>query len=37
MFIVEEPEIFYVKKENFPLKEETYEIIGLANFQICFK
>jgi len=30
MFEVEEPEIFYSKKENFPLKDETYKIIGLA-------
>lgn len=30
MFTVEEPEIFYAKKDNFPLKNETYKIIGLA-------
>ena len=30
MLIVEEPEIFYSKKENFPMREETYKIIGLA-------
>ena len=30
MIIVEEPEVFYSKKENFPLREETYKIIGLA-------
>jgi len=28
--IVEEPEIFYARKDNFPLREETYKIIGLA-------
>ena len=30
MFIVEEQELFYARKESFPLKEETYKIIGLA-------
>lgn len=30
MFKIEEPEIFYAKKENFPFKDETYKIIGLA-------
>ena len=30
MFKIEEPEIFYSKKEDFPLKVETYKIIGLA-------
>jgi len=30
MFTVEEPEIFYSQKGNFPLKDETYKIIGLA-------
>jgi GxxExxY protein len=30
MYIVEEPEGFYARKENFPLKAETYKIIGLA-------
>ncbi len=30
MFIIEEPEIFYAKKEDFPLKDETYKLIGLA-------
>ena len=30
MFIVEEPEMFYTRKEDFPLKAETYKIIGLA-------
>jgi GxxExxY protein len=30
MFEVEEPEIFYSKKESFPLKDETYRIIGMA-------
>lgn len=30
MFIIEEPEIFYAQKGNFPLKDETYKIIGLA-------
>ncbi len=30
MFIVEDPEMFYSRKENFPLKTETYKIIGLA-------
>lgn len=30
MFIVEEPEVFYSRKENFPMREETYKIIGLA-------
>jgi hypothetical protein len=30
MLTVEEPEKFYSRKENFPLRKETYEIIGLA-------
>ncbi|MEI8047850.1 MAG: GxxExxY protein [Bacteroidota bacterium] len=30
MFIVEDPEMFYSRKENFSLKTETYKIIGLA-------
>lgn len=30
MFYIEEPEIFYARKEDFPLKAETYKIIGLA-------
>lgn len=30
MFIVEEPENFYSIQEYFPLKNETYKIIGLA-------
>ena len=30
MLIVEEPETFYLNKENLPLHEETYKIIGLA-------
>lgn len=30
MFKVEESEMFYARKENFPLKDETYKIIGLA-------
>ncbi|MGZ3864685.1 MAG: GxxExxY protein [Bacteroidia bacterium] len=30
MLKVEDPEIFYSKKEEFPLKTETYKIIGLA-------
>ena len=30
MLIVEESEIFYSKKENFLMREETYKIIGLA-------
>ncbi len=30
MFKVEESEMFYSKKEDFLLKEETYKIIGLA-------
>ena len=30
MFTVEEPEMFYARKDNFLLKEETYKIIGLA-------
>ena len=25
MFKIEEPEIFYAKKENFPLKDENYK------------
>lgn len=28
--IVEDPEVFYSRKENFPMREETYKIIGLA-------
>jgi len=30
MLIVEDPEMFYSKKEDFPMREETYKIIGLA-------
>ena len=30
MHEIEEPEVFYASKEGFPLKEETYKIIGLA-------
>ncbi len=30
MLIVEEPETFYSRKENFSMREETYKIIGLA-------
>ena len=30
MFIIEEPEAFYSKKEDFLMKDETYKIIGLA-------
>jgi len=30
MFIVEDPEMFYSRKEDFLLKSETYKIIGLA-------
>lgn len=30
MFVVEDPEMFYERKEDFPLKSETYKIIGLA-------
>jgi len=30
MFFIEEPEMFYGRKEDFPLKAETYKIIGLA-------
>ena len=30
MFIVEDTEMFYGRKESFPLKAETYKIIGLA-------
>jgi len=30
MFVVEEPDTFYLRKENFPMREETYKIIGLA-------
>lgn len=30
MLIVEDPEMFYSNKENFPMREETYKIIGLA-------
>ena len=30
MHIVEDPESFYSKRENFEMREETYEIIGLA-------
>jgi len=30
MFKVEESKMFYARKENFPLKDETYKIIGLA-------
>jgi len=30
MFKAEEPEMFYAHKENFPLRDETYKIIGLA-------
>ena len=30
MFKVDDPEMFYARKENFPLKAETYKLIGLA-------
>lgn len=30
MYIIEEPEAFYSKKEDFLMKDETYKIIGLA-------
>ncbi len=30
MFYVEEPEMFYARKDDFPLKAETYKIIGRA-------
>jgi GxxExxY protein len=30
MLVVDEPEISYLKVGNFPMKEETYKIIGLA-------
>jgi GxxExxY protein len=30
MFVIEEPEAFYLRKESFLMKEETYKIIGLA-------
>jgi len=30
MLIVEEQETFYLRKDNFPMREETYKIIGLA-------
>jgi len=30
MLIVEEPELFYSRKDNFPMREESYKIIGLA-------
>lgn len=30
MFRIEEPEMFYGRKDDFPLKAETYKIIGLA-------
>lgn len=30
MLIVEDSEGFYSRKENFPMREETYKIIGLA-------
>ena len=30
MFVVEEPEKFYLNKGNFLMKEETYKIIGLG-------
>ncbi len=30
MFVVEDPEMFYARKENFPFKAESYKIIGLA-------
>jgi GxxExxY protein len=30
MLTIEEPEKFYARKEKFPLRKETYEIIGLA-------
>jgi hypothetical protein len=30
MIIWEEPEIKYTKNENFPLKEKTFEIIGIC-------
>lgn len=29
MIIWEEPEITYKKEENFPLKEESFEIVGV--------
>ena len=30
MLLVENPETFYLRKENFPMREETYKIVGLA-------
>jgi GxxExxY protein len=30
MLVVGDPEVFYLKGESFPRKEETYKIIGLA-------
>jgi GxxExxY protein len=30
MYIVEESQMFYARQEDFPLKKETYKIIGLA-------
>ena len=30
MLVVEDPEAFYSRKEDFPMREETYKIIGLA-------
>src|SRR6218665_3187316 len=30
MDVWEEPEVIYQKSENFPLKQETYEIIGIC-------
>jgi len=30
MWLVEDPEMFYSRKDNFPLKEVTYQIIGCA-------
>jgi GxxExxY protein len=30
MLIVEDPEISYAKNRNFPMKDETYKVIGLA-------
>ncbi len=30
MLIIEDPETFYSRKEDFPMREETYKIIGLA-------
>ena len=30
MLIVEDPETFYLRKENFSMREETYKIVGLT-------